>query len=165
MSSKYTKEMLIPLVKDSISTMDVVRKLGLRVAGGNHRRISELIKLYEIPVEHFLGQASRTGISPKNKRTTSEILVIREDRIKENVTILRRALIENGISHKCLWCGLPPEWNGKHLVLQVDHINGIYYDNRIENLRFLCPNCHTQTNTFGSKHKHALVPQWYDGSV
>lgn len=52
------------------------------------------------------------------------------------------------LSHKCSVCGLEPEWNGQRLTLQIDHINGINTDHRIENLRFLCPNCHSQTPNY-----------------
>lgn len=61
-------------------------------------------------------------------------------------------MINEGLKEdKCEICGQLPEWNGKPLVLQLDHINGDHYDNRIENLRIVCPNCHTQTDTFGTK--------------
>lgn len=52
------------------------------------------------------------------------------------------------LSHECAICKIGPEWNGKTLTLQVDHINGINTDHRLENLRFLCPNCHSQTPTY-----------------
>lgn len=66
---------------------------------------------------------------------------------------LRKRLIEGGYKeNKCEICGCPGEWNGKPLTLQVDHINGINNDHRLKNLRLLCPNCHSQTKTFGSKN-------------
>lgn len=65
---------------------------------------------------------------------------------------LKRLLLKEGLKEdKCEICGQLPEWNGKPLVLQLDHINGDHYDNRLENLRIVCPNCHTQTDTFGTK--------------
>ena len=65
----------------------------------------------------------------------------------------RDKIIKNNLmEYKCAICGNIGEWNGKQLVLQLDHINGDHFDNRLENLRFLCPNCHSQTETFGSKN-------------
>ena len=66
---------------------------------------------------------------------------------------MRRTIIkENLLPYKCAICG-NTEWNGKTLSLELDHINGINNDNRLENLRFLCPNCHSQTTTYGSRNQ------------
>ena len=62
----------------------------------------------------------------------------------------------DSINFKCSKCNNEGEWFGEKLVLQLDHINGISNDNRIENLRFLCPNCHTQTETYSSKNKNSV---------
>jgi Zn finger protein HypA/HybF involved in hydrogenase expression len=65
-----------------------------------------------------------------------------------------RLLRERKLPYRCAICGNDGVWNGKPLILQVDHINGDHYDNRLENLRFLCPNCHTQTANFSGKNIH-----------
>lgn len=154
MRVKYSKELLEGLVKNSTSVAQVIRKLGLKQAGGNHTHITARIKKYEINTEHFLGSGANRGPSHlPEKLSFAQILV--NDRLggkREKVAALRRALLEAGVEHKCAVCGLPPYWNGKYLQLQVDHISGIGTDNRIENLRFICGNCHLQTENFGFKN-------------
>ena len=85
----------------------------------------------------------------KRPLTVDEILSIRPNMHKGQ---LRKALLKTGRKYECEECHLKPLWCGKKLVLQVDHINGIPYDHRRENLRFLCPNCHSQTDTFCGKN-------------
>lgn len=72
---------------------------------------------------------------------------------KINTYPLKRRLLRKGLLNPiCYQCGLADSWNGKYLSLQLDHINGISNDNRLENLRILCPNCHSQTDTYAGKH-------------
>jgi hypothetical protein len=67
---------------------------------------------------------------------------------------LKKTLIKKGLlKNECYICGQAPEWNGKELVMVIDHINGIHNDNRLENLRLLCPNCNSQTDTFSGRTK------------
>jgi hypothetical protein len=68
-------------------------------------------------------------------------------------TVRQRVLEENLLPYLCESCGIDPEWNGKELILQLDHINGDSKDHRLENLRWLCPNCHSQTPTYTGKKK------------
>jgi hypothetical protein len=152
---KYSKELLDEIVKGSISVAEVIRKLGLKQSGGNHSHITRRIVKYGISTEHFLGSGANSGTRHKggpDKLLPHQVLVAnRFDGRKEDIKRLRRAMIESGIPQLCS-CGLGVEWNGKKLVLQVDHIDGDPLNNRIENLRFLCPNCHSQTDNFGAKN-------------
>jgi hypothetical protein len=151
---KYTYEMLQPIVESSLSYAEVLRHLGLKQTGGSQSNIKRLVQKYEISTDHFLGQARNKGdahCGGPRKIAAEEILVLGDPLAHhEKAYKLRRAMIEIGIPYRCVLCGMEAVWNGQPLMLTVDHINGRRYDNRRENLRFLCPNCHSQTPTFGN---------------
>lgn len=136
------------IVQESNSYSDCLRALGLGTRGGSStdtlkRRIKEL----ECSIEHF----GEKDISPNAKYTLEEILV--ENSSYAGISRLKLRLVnENKLEYKCAICGID-EWLGKPLSLQLDHINGINNDHRLENLRFLCPNCHSQTDTYAGKNK------------
>ncbi|MCO5971480.1 HNH endonuclease signature motif containing protein [Actinoallomurus soli] len=154
-SYKYTPELLAEAVAASDSIAGVLRYLGIPFSGGSHSHISRRLKQSNIDTSHFLGRASNRG-KPSGKRLTpDQVFVIRSSEARrQRPEILRRTLIESGVAYRCGECDLPATWNGKPLILHVDHINGDYSDNRKENLRFLCPNCHTQTPTFAGRMKN-----------
>ena len=165
---KYSKELLEPFVKGSQSVAEVMTKLGLRPSGGNHRHLTVLFERFEIDTTHFTGSGWNRGLTAetdervhhgvKQKYTDDEVF-------KEHSPIgsssLKRRLFRLGWKYQCTGlkldgtvCGLA-EWYGGPIALHLDHINGVHDDNRFENLRFLCPNCHQQTDTWGSRN--ALV--------
>lgn len=159
---KYTKEFLEPVVKKSTSFTDVVRNLGLKTNQGNFKNISHKIKYWEISTDHFIRNAIRgrtaegsqliRDVMKQNRRPNKEIF-IKNSPICDG-RIIRKRLLELGWKYECDKCKIGPEWDGEKLVLQVDHIDGNSNDNRFENLRFLCPNCHSQTKTFaGNRNK------------
>jgi len=166
-STKYGKELLVTAVAESRSYREVIEKLGLSANNGNYRFIAAKIKIYEIPTDHFIRNATRgknTHNSDTVKQVTYKIRRSDEELFRKNSIVggskLRPRLLEKGLEHKCSECDLKPFWNGKSLTLQVDHINGDSTDNRLENLRFLCPNCHAQTSTFGNSYKKSKqIPQ------
>ena len=154
---KYTKELLEPIVKDSVSVLEVLRKLGKNQAGGTHRHISNKIKEFGIDTSHFVGREANQRTNYRGgtkKKEWQEVLVLRQDSKREVPYLLRRSLIEYGREYQCenSKCLIQHIWLGNELTLHVDHINGNWRDNRPENLRFLCPNCHSQTDNYcGSK--------------
>ena len=149
---KYTKEMLEEAAANSKSVFGVMRHLGIEYpSGGMHSHIKRQISKFNIDTSHFTGQGHNKGKTPNNKRAASDILVRRPlGSRRESVVRLRRALAEMGVETLCAGedCPSPkPEWAGRPLVLEIDHIDGDWHNNQIENLRFLCPNCHSQTET------------------
>ena len=157
--TKYTKELLQDAVNQSVSVAGVLRLLGIKQAGGSQSHVTRMLKKYEIDCSHFTGMGHNKGKSSPIKKHFTEVLVVLPDGSNKMTTHrLRRALQEAGVEMSCVMCGLGVEWNHKPIVLEIDHINENWLDNRIENLQFLCPNCHSQ-KTQGSlsqrQRKHA----------
>ncbi len=150
---KYPKDKLMLVVAKSHSVVEVLKHLGITSKSGNmHAYITSLIRKYEIDCSHF---KNRSHHIPTSKRHFSEILILRSDGTRQRSHVLRRALLDAGIEERCK-CGLGPIWNDKPLRLHVDHEDGNSSDDRIDNLRFLCPNCHSQTETY-AKTKTSLA--------
>lgn len=153
---KYSKDLLENIAKESISVAEVIRKLGLKQAGGTHAHIARRLAKYNIDISHFRGKASNHGnIHEGGPLKLNAAQIFQFDRLngrREHTFKLRRGLIESGIEEKCE-CGIGVTWNNKPITLQIDHIDGNGLNNLMENLRFLCPNCHSQTETFCSKNR------------
>jgi len=142
---KYTKEILEDAILKSKSIREVLKRIGSSpFSGGSHRHISKKIEKYNIDISHFNPYANCKG---RKNKTSSEILVMGDNKI--STCQLKRALFEIGRPYRCEECGIDDKWNNKPLVLQIDHKDGNVTNNISGNLRFLCPNCHTQTPTYG----------------
>lgn len=89
---------------------------------------------------------------PKGYKLTLEEILVENSTYANSHRLKLRLIAEGYLEEKCSCCGIGNEWNGKPLSLQLDHENGNNSDNRIENLRILCPNCHSQTETYASKN-------------
>ena len=151
-SRVYTREALEPAAKASTSVAGVLRFLGRKYRGGNADHCARVLKRLQIDTSHFTGSAGAAHRGGAERLHWTKVLVLdRLDSRKEHIFRLRRAMVESGIEEKC---GTPSynlksEWLGKRLRLQIEHRNGNCVDNRRENLMFLCPNCHSQTATWG----------------
>ncbi|HTW17818.1 MAG TPA: HNH endonuclease [Nocardioides sp.] len=148
---KYTPELLADAVAQSTSVAGVLRHLGLIQAGGTHAHISRMIKRFEIDTSHFV--RSQRGAA-RVRLTATQILIRTESSGKRTKPpLLRRALAEIGRPYVCEGCANDGTWRSRPLRLHVDHIDGDFENNEAENLRFLCPNCHSQTDNFSGRSR------------
>lgn len=138
------------LVKNSSTIGQILKYFGLSNKGGNSNTVKRRIKNENIDMSHIsLGRGSNKGKILVCRKSDSEIFY--KDGTN-NRSFLKKRIIKNHlIPYICDSCGLGDFWNNKKLVLQLEHKNGISNDNRLENLCFLCPNCHTQTDTYSGK--------------
>ncbi|MFD4610795.1 HNH endonuclease signature motif containing protein [Streptomyces sp. NPDC058440] len=136
-------------VKHSTSYADVMRSLGLDVNDTNHRRIRRTAARLGLDTSHFKRRSWARPEHPAPAPIAHRVLVVLpSDAGRTNRTQLHRALNEIGVPYACESCGNAGEWLGQPITLQIDHINGDWRDNRRENLRYLCPNCHSLTETW-----------------
>lgn len=155
MSTKYTKEILEEAVSNSSSYAGVIRYLGLRLAGGTQSHIAKKIREYGINTSHFTSQGHNKGKPALNRKSSDDILIVRPDGShRESRSRLFRSMVEQGIQYACARCTQEPEWNGRPLTLDINHIDGNFLNNVLENLEFVCPNCHTQEDHTNMPHKY-----------
>ncbi|MER6694093.1 HNH endonuclease signature motif containing protein [Streptomyces minutiscleroticus] len=150
---RWTKEVLRSAVSASTNMCEVLRRLGLEVVGGHHTYISRRIRAYGIDTSHFR-LPDRRG-EPRRPRTPEGLLVEQAEGGARRIPSgrLKWAMTALGVSERCALCGTEPAWRGRPLPLEVDHIDGNWRDNRIGNLRFLCPNCHSTTDGYRGRGK------------
>lgn len=149
---KLSDEQFVELLKNSSTISEVLFKLGYSVKGNSwgFAKIRQRMSDLNLDGSVFKGKSPITKYGSLHKVNASDIL---KPNCKHARSVLRRYVIKNNlIPYRCAICGCV-EWQGRTLSLELDHINGINNDNRIENLRFLCPNCHSQTTTYGSRNQ------------
>nr|WP_298556569.1 HNH endonuclease signature motif containing protein [uncultured Streptomyces sp.] len=152
-----TPEELRAVVAASFSLAEVLRRLGRPDSGGQRAALRRRITQERLDTVHFLGQAhnrGKPGTIPAKR--PEEILVQHDGKRRTTTVLLRRALSSVGVPEQCVRCGIGPEWLGKPMTLEVDHINGDWSDDRRENLQLLCPNCHAITRTWCRGGRRAI---------
>lgn len=154
---KYTDSEIVSAVASSDSIAQVLRQIGLSPVGGNYATIKSAIARLNLDTNHFLGQANTKGKQHNKGRPLDYYL---RSGVSSNSNQLRKKIISVGIkNHRCESCGLE-YWLNEVIPLELHHKDGDRNNNSIENLMVLCPNCHTQTETYKGKN----VRKWRNGS-
>ena len=156
---KWNDKDLTSAVKSSFSVRTVIKKLGLVPAGGNYIQVKVRIKDLNLDTSHFTGKGWKKGNSTPTvpKRPLSELLT-RNSKVQSYK--LKNRLLASGVKQaKCELCSWSRKSVDGRIPIELDHINGDRYDNRIENLRILCPNCHSLQSTHrGLNQQRAKSP-------
>jgi hypothetical protein len=152
----YTENQLVIAVKSSRSYAQVLSHLGIKSSGSMQARLKKEINRLGIDVSHFTGMLWNKGktILDDERIAGQKGTDIFVENSKYSKFYIRQLILKKDIiPYKCTGCGNQGTWQDKKLTLQLDHVNGNPQDQRIENLRFLCPNCHSQTETYCSKNQ------------
>lgn len=152
----WDDKQLIASVASSKYMSDVIIKLGLTVRPGNYETLRKHIKRLDLDTSHFIGNSSQNKRGGPKEIANEKVFV--KDSIHSRSLVKSRIIKYRLLDYECNICELT-EWNGKRLVLVLDHINGINNDHRLQNLRFLCPNCHSQQKETNKPHKYASISQ------
>lgn len=156
-----TDQEFIEVVKTSSSIRQSLQKLKLKPTGGNYETAKRRIKKLNLDTSHFTGKAWNKGKAFSRQKRSLEFYLQNNcpKIIKSNQ--LRVRLIKEGFKqHVCEACSRS-EWNGKPIPLELHHRDGNNKNNELSNLELLCPNCHSQTETYGVKNiKRLTAPQF-----
>jgi 5-methylcytosine-specific restriction endonuclease McrA len=160
---KVRVEFLRELAPQCTSVRQIAIHLGLFPSGSTVTRLRKKLESHNIDISHFTGQLwSKGKTAVEDVRINSSAYTEEEifcEQSKANPGYVKTLILKQGLlPNLCGVCNDPPVWKGKPLVLQLDHINGLRNDHRLENLRLICPNCHSQTDTYCAKNKKRPMP-------
>jgi hypothetical protein len=150
MKRAHNVEDLRTIVAASATRREVLEALGLKPAGGNYKMLKRTLEAHQIDTSHFNGRGWSRGKTLGPRRNVLDSLTSGS---KVSSHALRNRLLHAGIFEaRCYGCDRTT-WLGHPIPLELEHINGVHEDNRLENLTILCPNCHALTPTYRSKNR------------
>lgn len=153
-ASSVDREALSFAVRSRFSIIGVIRALNLPETNASRRLVRESIALHGLDTSHFTGPAHNRGQKTGPRCRPEQLLSARPPgSLRVHGPRLRAMLVHIGRPDVCAGCGTPPIWQGRPMTLEVDDINGDWLDNRAENLRLLCPNCHSVTPTYCGRNQ------------
>lgn len=145
------------LISESRSCGEVLAHFGFSRSGNNWGTVKRRCVDEGIDISHFDGRGIKLrALARTNIEIPLDLVLVENSTYSRNV--LKKRLLKSGIlKNKCSICGLHGVWNSLPIKMRLDHINGVFNDNRIGNLRMVCPNCDSQLDTFCSKNKGRVV--------
>jgi predicted RNA-binding Zn-ribbon protein involved in translation (DUF1610 family) len=153
----FNKDELIKIVAESKSHNEILTKLNKNNSSNSYRSLKRATDRYNIDVSHLMNSSDALKLRYREKYISNEKLFVANSKTSRG-TIKKRIIDDDLLKYRCVKCGQDENWNNEKLTLILDHKNGIRNDHRLENLRFVCPNCNSQLSTHCRK-KHASVAQ------
>lgn len=144
----FTKEQVENAVMNSKSTKEFLIYLGMKVNNGNYRKAEDICRSYDLILPKHDSKTNFGNLKSFVKLSDEEYFA--DGVLRGGQKIRTRLVKDHGIPDECLECGQLPIWNGKPLTLEVDHIDGNRFNNKLDNLRILCGHCHSQTPTYSN---------------
>lgn len=156
---KWTKEQLIIAAQNSRSVRQILTILGLKEAGGNYNQIEKYLDLYRIDKKNLKGRGWSKGLKGMGKPLIELKDILVEESSYQSHKLKKRLFAVELKKPECELCGWSKKSVDGRIPLELDHINGNNHDNRLENLRILCPNCHSLQPTHrGLNRKTKICP-------
>jgi Zn finger protein HypA/HybF involved in hydrogenase expression len=151
MKYTYTEEQLREIVSSSYSIAECLKKLNIKIAGGNYSTLKERFKDWDIDTSHFRGKGWNKGLKHKPVHLIPLDEILTKDSKYQSYKLKARLIKEGYKKHQCEKC-LQTEWLSKPIPIELHHIDGDKYNNELSNLKILCPNCHALTDNYRGKN-------------
>lgn len=150
------RDLIKNAVDQNVCYADVLRFLNIRNVGTNFKTLKKWIAIHGLGTDHFEVGYARVNVHNEQRRKPVDEVLCEGSKVSQQClrSFVKR---EQVIPYNCHGCGNDGSWLNKPIVLQLDHVNGISNDNRVTNLRWLCPNCHSQTPTFAGRNNKTVA--------